>query len=211
MLQNGFEIEVTNDSVDVRREGSFLAQRYGNYVGYYYMAGAALLFCLMIFYSNDRTSIWQIITHYRSRYSDFGEAVAGFSCATAICGLMFSLGARTFFPSGELLHCDRQSLIVSRIPWWNLRGKWTTHSYPLSDISQLHFGVVIRSRGNNFDGLCFRAAGKKQKLFAGLEAPEAHKILKGFHALGVDVPDLSDMHYLVEDALKERSMKLENR
>jgi hypothetical protein len=211
MLQNGFEIEVTNDSVTVRREGSFLAQRYGNYVGYYYMAGAALLFWWAIFYSHDRTSIWQTVTHYRSGYSDFGEAVAGLFCMAAVCGLMFSLGARTFFPSGELLHCDRQSLTVSRITWWNLRGHWTTRSYPLADISQLCFGVVIRSRGNNFDGLRFQAYGKKHKLFAGLEAPEAHKILKGLHALGVDVPDLADMHYLVDEALKERSMKLENR
>jgi len=60
-------------------------------------------------------------------------------------------------------------------------------------------------------GVRFLAAGKKQKLFTGLEAPEAHKILKGLHALGVDVDIDPEMDDVVEYTLRERSMKLDTR
>ena len=211
MSNQGFEISITKDSVDARRDVSFLTQRYGSYVGLAYIAFAVAGFFWVVLYSHGQVSIWEIVREGRTASSDFVLAVFGLALVVPLMAAICFMGARTFFPSGELLHCDRSTFTVSRIPWFNLRGKWTSRSYPLSDISQLDFGVVIRSRGNNFDGLRFRAAGKKQRLFAGLEAPEAHKILKGLHALGVDVPDLSDMRYLVEDALKERSMKLGNR
>ena len=208
MPQQGFEISITKDSVDVRRDVSFLIQRYGSYVGLAYIALAVAGFYWVVLYSSHgQISIWEIIREGQAAGSDFVTTAACLALALPI----FFMGARTFFPSGELLHCDRSTFTVSRIPWFNLRGKWTTHSYPLPDISQLRFGMIIRSRGNNFDGLRFSAAGKEQKLFAGLEAPEAHKILRGLPALGVDVLIDPEMRYLDKFALEERAIKLDNR
>jgi hypothetical protein len=211
MSQQGFEINITKDSVDVRRDVSFLIQRYGSYVGLAYIALAVAGFYWVVLDSNGRASTWDVLMRYPATDRDFVSAVLCLALVLPLMAAILFMGARTLFPSGELLHCDRSTFTVSRIPWFNLRGKWTTRSYPLPDISQLRFGTIIRSRGNNFDGLRFSAAGKEQKLFAGLEAPEAHKILKGLHALGVDVLEDPEMRDLVKFALEERSMKLDNR
>jgi hypothetical protein len=212
MSQQGFEINITKDSVDVRRNVSFLAQRYGTYVGIAYVALAILIFYWTILYSHGRVSIWEIVREGRIANSDFGVAVFGLIVISGFSAIILFLGARTFFASGDSLHCDRSTFTVSRIPWFSLRGKWTTRSYPLSDISQLRFAKILRNRsGDDFWGLRFLAGGRKQKLFTGLEAPEAHKILKALHVLGVDVLDDPDMRDIVEYTLQERSIKLDNR
>jgi hypothetical protein len=212
MSQRGFEINITKDLVDVRRNVSFLTQRYGAYIGIAYMALAVLMFYWIVLYSHGRVSLWEIVREGRTTDVDFGEAFFGLVVISGLSAITLFLGARTFFPSGDALHCDRSAFTVSRIPWFSLRGKWTTRSYPLSNISQLRFAKILRNRGgDDFWGLRFLAEGRKQRLFTGLEPPEAHRTVKGLHALGVDVLDDPDMRDRVEYTLRERSIKLDNR
>jgi hypothetical protein len=213
MPEQGFEISVTKESVDVRRNVSFLTQRYGTYIGIAYMALAmALFYWVVVSPHGTNSSIWTLITKYGPQDHDFGEAVFGLFALGSLLGVTFFLGLRTFFPSGDALHCDRTTFTASKIPWFSLNGRWKVNSYPVSDISQLRFAKILSNRsGDPFMGLRFLAAGKKQKLFIGLEAPEAHKILKGLLALGVDVNIEPEMDNLVEYVQSERRMNLDSR
>ena len=172
---------------------------------------AVLLFYWVVLDPHHGRSTWEMVTQYLAVDSDFASAVAALFVGVVVSGTFFLIGARSFFPSGDALRCDRSTFTVSKIPWFKVRGEWTIRSYPFAEISQLRYCVIYSGKGGTFYGLRFLVAGQKQKLFTGLEAPEAHRILKGLHALGVDVLDDPDMRDRVEYTLRDRSIKLDNR
>jgi hypothetical protein len=211
MLQNGFEIDITKDSVDVRRDDSNRSRRGVILLSGGFVAFAALIFYWMVLASpHGNPSSWEVI-HDQAKDRDFAPAVLGLIIGVSISGMSLLIGIRVLFPSGDALRCDRSTFTVSEIPWLNLRGKWKSQAYALADISQLQFGVISSTKGNTIYGLRFLAAGKRHKIFTGLQAPEANKILQGLRTLGADVPNDPDMHTRIEETLRARSMELDNR
>jgi hypothetical protein len=212
MIENGFDIDITANSVDVRREDATsdsVGQRLLPMV--FFTLIAIFLFWAMMFGSkHGESSVWETLSSRASNSGDFQSAAVFAFFAALICLFIFLIGIRMLFPLGNKLHCDRSTFTVSKIPWKNLHGKWTTSSYPLGEISLVKFGIVYGGRATT-NALRFNAAGKTQKLFTGIQAPEANKILIGLRDLGVDVPHDPDLKKKVDDTLRERSMSLGNR
>jgi hypothetical protein len=115
-----------------------------------------------------------------------------------IFGLMFFVAligwwgfryARAAWPSDETIHCDRQAITISRVPWLDFSDRtWRTRTYPLTRVTAIRYAVIASAKGAQYWGLRFRAHGRRWTL-PGLEAPDAKTILTGLKALGADVPD----------------------
>ena len=208
MLLQGYEIGVTADSVDVKRDDSRRSIRVRAYGSIGIIAFAVVLFYFIVFGSHRGYSTWWNLTNEPGSSGDFLNSLIAFVVASGLSGFLLILGLRNFFPSGERLHCDRSTFTVSKIPWFNFHGKWTRHSFSIAEISQLRFAVVRSSRGNSLCGICCFAHGKQQKLFAGLEAPEASRILRGLKNLGADVCSDPDMLTKVQETLRERRSRI---
>ena len=116
-------------------------------------------------------------------------------------------GFRDMFPSGESLVCESGTLTIGHIPDHVINGRWEYQSFPTSSIKQLSFGAVHMSRYGMTPGLIFMADGKKKKVLAGLEAPEADQVLKGLANLGVDTVHDPAMPMTVEMALERRKSR----
>lgn len=221
MLEQGFNISITTDSVEVsrgdaeRQKGDAEPPQRGVVLASIVLASIAILifYWLVLRSSHGDASAWKIVTTYPASDRDFGSSLAALLAGVAISGPIFLAGVRVLFPSGCALRCDRHTFTVSKIPWLNLRGKWVARSYRLSEVSELRFGEIYSAHrgGSDTYGLHFLIAGKKQRLFAGLEAPEAAKILEGFRNLGASVAEDPDMPSRVEETLRQRSMRLDTR
>jgi len=127
-----------------------------------------------------------------------------------ICTLLIVMGwfgahwALAAWPANDALHSSRTEITISRARWFDKTNTLIARSYPLSDISQVRYGVIARAKGSTIYGLRFLLKGKKQKLLAGLEAPEAAKILTALKSLGADVPDDQSLQKRIKDALELR-------
>jgi hypothetical protein len=121
--------------------------------------------------------------------------------------ILFWRGFRDMFPAGESLVCESDTLTIGHIPDHVLNGRWVYQDFPISSITQLSFGAVRVSRYGGIPGLIFTAAGKKEKVLAGLEAPEADQVLKGLSKLGVDIVHDPAMPMTVEMALERRKSR----
>jgi hypothetical protein len=111
---------------------------------------------------------------------------------------------RLLFPSGECLSCDRTSLTIGRIPELSLRGRWTYETFPIHEIEDLQFAAIRFSRYGSANGLRFTAGGRIKKVLAGIESPEAARILDALGALGVQVLHDPAMPMMVEMAISRR-------
>jgi|SRR5215469_4615355 len=111
---------------------------------------------------------------------------------------------RNLFPSGESLTCDSSGLIVGRIPRSSLHGRWVYESFANSAVKEMSFGAVERSPYGTITGLRFMVDGKRKKILAGLESPEAAEVLDALASLGVSVTRDPGMPMLVEMALSRR-------
>jgi hypothetical protein len=124
----------------------------------------------------------------------------------AAASLIFQI-VRSFFPSGESLNCDRENLVIGKIPTTNFRGKWTYTTFPVSSVKQMRWGVVKASRYGGGTGLLFVADDKTHKLLLGLEAPEASTILDALEHFHVDIlrdPAMAMSVEMVESRRKSR-------
>jgi hypothetical protein len=86
------------------------------------------------------------------------------------------------------------------------RGKlsgFIFYTYPLTEVSAIHFSVVASARGRAFWGLRFRAHGRMWAL-PGLEAPEAKGVLTALRALGAEVPDDPKLDKRTKETLETR-------
>ena len=90
MQQQGFEINITKDSVDVRRNVSFLTQRYGTYVGVAYVALAILIFYWLVLYSpHGQISLWETVREGPITHTGFGEVIFELVPAVSLPALIF--------------------------------------------------------------------------------------------------------------------------
>jgi hypothetical protein len=190
MVEYGFDITITPGSVDVRQDDSTGKPGANRRDGVLVICVAIFLFCCMMFGSRHSGghSAWTNLHDNHWPSLNFVLALVMTILTTGLTGSMFLYGVRLFFPSGAALHCDRSTFTVSKIPSSNLRGQWKSLSFPVSDIADFKFAVTQPGgRGASLYGFCFCAAGRRQKLFVGLETPEADEILRGLEHLGVDV------------------------
>jgi hypothetical protein len=205
MAEHGFDIKITDASVDVRRDPPPSLK--GRIRGASLLVGVGFLFlCGLLFLSgkNGTPSIWVELSSKPFLSANF---LIPFFILLAFIPLMAWFSTRwalAAWPSDDALHCDRTELTVLRAKWFDSQNKLVSQAYPLESISQMRFGSIASAKGSTIYGLRFRANGKKQKLLAGLEAPEADTILKVLKTLGVDVPDDPDLKRRIKERLEWR-------
>jgi len=207
MLARGYEIDVTKDSVELKRDSSTVSLDERIVPGLLSIGFAIVMFCAMFFLpgKHNRPSVWEDLTYYRWPSSDFVAALIETIFAATLWGLMTLFGLRQFFPSGEELYCDRSTLTLAKIPWYNLLGQWNKHLFPIDTISELTYAVVSSGRYGDTYGIRFFAKDKGKKTFAGIEAPEADMVIKGLKSLGVNVIEDQDMSAKIDEALRKRN------
>jgi hypothetical protein len=119
-------------------------------------------------------------------------------------GSLLWASLRLFFPSGESLSCDGRTLTIGRIPDTSFRGRWTYETFPIQDVKELQFAAVRIGRYGGVMGLRFKVGDKTKKVLAGLESPEAAKVLGGLESLGLHVVHDPAMPMMIEMALSRR-------
>ena len=204
MLQEGFDITITDQAVSVRNDSSM--DEGSGWIGGILLIGfAVVMFVVMTFLPgrNDSPSVFDGVQAYLG--SSQADSAPLMEAAFQVClwGFVFLWGVRSFFPSGEALRVDKETFVVSKIPLVNLGGSWKTQTFPVQAISNCRYAVTFSARTKLW-GFRYQAAGKNKKIFQGLKAPEAEKILLALQRLGVGVVDDPELPGLVQKALQER-------
>jgi len=207
MPEKEFDIVITENSVDVRHDVSSESPKRRFYAGLFFLMLIILGACVLVLLpgKHGRPNMWHSLS---SSPIDSADFIVPLSLVLIFVIWMSYVGTRWLlaaYPSDEALHCDRSTLTVSKVPWLDAGNtRWITRSYPLMDISRIRFGVIASAKGSHIYGIRFLAAGKKQKVLPGLEAPEAAEILKALTTLGADVVDDPKLSKKVERALCRR-------
>ena len=207
MLKQGFEIVITESSIDVRHDVSSESPRGRFYAGLFFLALMTLLLCGLIFLpgKHGRPNMWHDFSTSPIDSEDFIlplSLILLFATGSGYIATRYLLAA---YPSDEAIHCDRSTLTVSKVPWLDASNRtWRTRSYPLGEVSKLRFGIIASAKGSSIYGIRFVATGKDQKILPGIQAPEAAEILKALAILGADVVDDPKLPQKVEEALSKR-------
>jgi hypothetical protein len=208
MAGQGFDINVTSSEIHVKQDGSLQS---GNSRG---AAGASAIFVsaylfvfTVIIDKHGRPGLWHDIQTTPRLSFGFYFFLLLFLGIIVICGYLVLIGVRLFFPAGEELQCDKTTFTYSKIPWVSLRGRWKRRSFPVTDVSELMYGVTTPGdpeKGTEDEyGLSFYVGDKEYKIFAGLEADDADDIVKKLRVFGVDVIVNQDMAALVDKTLHQ--------
>jgi hypothetical protein len=171
---------------------------------------AAGLFVLYGSWVNPRANpnLRILLSDLRPGSADFFSTVGLGVFALALVIVLLGWGVRCFLPFGERLHCDRSLLTWSKIPWIGFGNRWVTRTVPPSEISHAHYGLAYRKRGGDLYGVLLEVGGKRWKLFAGIDSPEANRILNGLKGLGVNVPHDPGMRESIRETLRDRRAQL---
>jgi len=209
MANRHFDIAIKPDSVEVSTSESAHTNRRHPSVNIAIMA-ASVGFFLWQCFRHDRYgySLWRYLARYHAGSQTFNENLFAFLLLAMLCGLLFVVGLRGFFPSGEIVHCDRSRLTISKIPFLSFRGKWVTRWLPTSEVKGLHYAILQSGKGDSIYGIRFHTVGGEEKMLAGISAPQAYKILSAIRKLGADVPEDHDMRYVVREALRDEREQL---
>jgi hypothetical protein len=209
MATRHFQIEIKADSMEASSSESAHGNSRRPGVNLAVMGFGVLMF-LWLTFRVDRYgyTLWRYLAVYPHNSSTYKDNVFGLVMGAILCGMFFLAGLRAFFPSGETMHCDRSTLTVSKIPWISFNGRWHTREFVLSEVTELCFGVLQSGRGDSIYGIRFVYACRKQKMLAGVTAPQAYKILSALKSLGADVPAHHDMRYVVREALRDQREQL---
>ena len=205
MALNDFSIAITVESVDVRYTPSASEPR-GKLFGFWFTVSilAALIAAILFLPGkNGNTSLWHSLS---SGSVDSGLIVLliAMSLVAGLVGWQTVRYARAAWPSDETLHCDRAAITIRRVPWLDFSNRsWTTHRFPLAQVTNIRFAVIASAKGRSIWGLRFRAPGRMWAM-PGLEAPEAKTILVGLKSLGADVLDDPKLEKRVKETLAER-------
>ncbi len=204
-----YEIHITADSVDARWNNSnrpiWMRLLGGGAVALW---GALLAYGALLRPDRNGYSGWWRLMHDRFTSQFLIDAVIPLGFGFVVWLLFAALGVRSFFTSGQMLHCDRSQLTVAKIPWVNFNGKWRPRTVPIAAVSQLELAIWPSKTRETYYLILFRADGKRQKVLAGIEAPEGYRILKGLKTLGADVRHDPDMQTLVREAIRDRRAEL---
>jgi hypothetical protein len=214
MPGQGYDISVTSSEVHVKQDGSLQSGGSRGAAGIVSILAAAYLFVFtVIIDKHGRPGLWHDLKTTPRPSFFYYFSLISFIGVCVFSGYLILIGIRLFFPAGEELQCDRTTFTYSMIPFVSLGGRWKRRSFPVSDVTELMYGV-IRSGDpdkNTQDvyGLSFLARAKEYKIFAGLEADDADEIVKKLRALGVDVIINQDMSKLVEKTTEDRNSRLD--
>ncbi len=190
MGQDSFRIQVTDDAVDASwDDDSSTGQRIA--LGLF-MCGLALLLSYKAIFGHGKNSglLTFILNHpvlVREHVDLLYMNIAGIVLILITFGSIFVVGVRGLFPSGDRLHCDHSTFTIAKIAFWSLGDRWKVQSALPSEVSQARYGVVQSGRGGKLYGIRAEVRGKSWRVFAGIDASEAKRILQGLSRMGVDV------------------------
>jgi hypothetical protein len=190
MEQNNFKIEVTDDVVDVAWDDD--TSTVLRIVMCVFLCGmASALAYGVTFERGKKPSLLEDILHNPALFEEHpGLLYMNVVCIVLcliISGYSFISGIRILFPFGDRLHCDHSTFAISKIAFWSFGNRWKMQSVSPSEISDAWYGVVQRGRGGRVYGIRADVRGKLWKVFAGIDASEAKRILQGLNRMGVHV------------------------
>jgi hypothetical protein len=221
MAGQGFDINVTTSEVLVKWDGSPSSGSTRGMAGFWCILGSLLLlarlFLEVVRTLTDRHSSFDLHSLIAAASKARGATLVLLLFEAGLLipiGFLFLVGMRLFFPGGEQIQCDRTTFTYSKIPFVSLRGRWKRTSFPVTDVSELMYGVIKfgDSSKNTPDtyGISFFARDKEYKAFAGLEAGDADEIVKQLRVLGIDVIVNQDMTKLIEAKSENRDSIFSN-
>jgi hypothetical protein len=181
-------VEITDHSVGVCLNVSPKTRFYAT--GFFTLFTLAII-CLLLFLpgKNGGSGVWQDRPTSLFFLAAFPVAIV----------LLQHRYVRMAYPSDETFQCDRSILKVSRVRWWDVNNSARdTWSWSLSEVSDIRFAVLARSKGAAIYGLRFTTAGGTERILPGLKPRDAKNILAALKAWGADV---------TEDGLLERKLK----
>lgn len=189
MPEPEFHLEITDQSVLVRLNAS------GNrrFFGLLFFAGLTLLLmCVLLFVpaKHGRRSMWHDLSTSSLGSEGFLVPIFLVLSVPILMGILLGRYTKFAFPSNESFSCDRSTLTVARVRWFDIHNNdWDTHSYQLAEVRELRYRTVARAKGTSIYGLRFIARGKTQRVLPGLAPRDADRILMAIRAFGADVPN----------------------
>jgi hypothetical protein len=151
-------------------------------------------------------SIWVDLSKTPINYWRLWSAFCFIFPFAILMGWFFVWWIASAWPADDALQCSGGEWTISRTRWFDTQDKLVARTYPLNQITQLRYAVLAAAKGSTIYGLRFKANGKRQKLLAGLEAPEAGLILSGLKALGADVLDDPNLQKRIKAANEMRGI-----
>jgi hypothetical protein len=83
-----------------------------------------------------------------------------------------------------------------------------TRTIPVIEIVHASYAIVYKGVKEHYFGILLETYGKPWKLFWGIEAPEANRILRGLSGLGVNVLHDPEMREVIRETLLDRRTQL---
>jgi hypothetical protein len=204
MADQNLQIDIDDQSVSVRLDVSKYSPHRRFCVCIFYIALLALAVCVLLFAPlvDGAPSMWQDLSTYPV---NSGTSILALVVLVGSPLLIFLLLRRYMvfaYPSDETFRCDRATVTVSRVRWFDFNNKhWDTRSYALGEIGNLRYEAIAEAKWVSIYGLRFSAGGGTQRVLPGLKPRDADKILKALKVFGVDIPDDPEsLKKLAEDA-----------
>ena len=205
MAEHGFDIKTTPASLEVFRDPRPKPKE--RFQGAAIIIGTMVLaVCALVFLpgKHEDPSMWHALANNSIGSPEFLFPASFVFCFLVIFGWFSIRWTLAAWPADDALRCDAQTFTALRERWFDTTDTMTPVSFPLASITDLRYAVIARAKNSAIYGLRFRLDGKKQKLLAGLEAPEAGKILEALKALGADVPDDPKLQKRIKEAMSLR-------
>ncbi len=204
--QRKYEVHITADAVDTKWDDASrpLWFRVSYVVAVATVGGLLAYFGLLRPDQNGYSALWRLMHDHLFRVD------AGFPFALVFLMWLFfaAMGVRSIFTSGQMLHCDRSELTISKIPWLNFKGEWQSRAFIPAEVSQLELAIWPTRSRETYDFVRFRADDETHKILEGITAPAGYRVLKGLKSLGFDAKDISDVRYLAKEAIRDQRAEL---
>ncbi len=174
------DFTITNDLASARLDGNSGITR--SYALAFFSVLTIIGMCLLLFLpgKGGSPSVW----HSRS---------ASFDLVLTFPLFMFFLTkryVRLAYPPDETFSCDRSTLTTARVRWFDFRdGNWDSSSFPLAEVREIKYRVLVSMRGMSVYGLRFKVGNKTLRVLPWLKPAEAERILLALKSFGADVPD----------------------
>lgn len=199
-------IQIAAESVDVVTDGLFGTRTSRLWFGWFMIALLVCSVYLAVFHPGRGPAVLDTLAETRPGRPHFVSNLIVLAYFSLFELFLLAVGIRHLLPFGEHLHANRSDLTWSRIPWLSFGNRWVTKSTPLPEISRASYTIVYKSKGTY--GILLETYGESWKMFWGIEAPEANRILRGLNALGVNVHHDPEMRESIRETLRDRRAQL---
>jgi hypothetical protein len=206
MRTTNYRILVNKDSVDAECDSPFRSKAARRFFGSLLLALGLFMFYFAGIRQGRNPGTWATLAESRPSSPGFALNIYGAVLVLIIVIAFLATGIRYLLKFGERLQCDRNTLIWSKIPWVSFANRWVTRSIPVNVIVRASYGIVYKSKG--VYGILIEDNCNVWKLFWGIEAPEANRILHGLKQLGVNVHHDSEMRDSIRETLRDRRAEL---